>query len=241
MNKYLPRRIDRVFSRMAFDGAEPQKAMMVLDTPAYHSLFDHFLGGAVNTIYPAVGGTGTPARAINSAANKSQLKLTTTTTSADSATQALALVFTGTQGAYAACKLQVDTVANSKIEFGFSDALTQAGGVINVKATPTANATEGAVFCRDTTANTNLDFMTVTGGTPTNTGTSAVAMADATDVTLEVVLQNGKASGYVNGQLVGSGAVATGTALTPWLCVKTRTTTARNLFVEWLYVAGIHM
>lgn len=240
--KFLPRRIDRAIQRAGYSDGDARHALGLVNNPAYQTWFDHFIGATVNAAYPAVGGTGTPARAIVSAANASQMKLTTTTTSGDSATQALALIYRGSNYAYAATKLQIDVITTLKFEFGFADALTGAGGMVNVKATPTANGTNFAVFCFDTNHNTNLDAFACTAGTITNVGTSATALVAATDVTLEVVVENGTSQFFVNGQHVGGGAGPVSTAaLTPWFAVVTRSAAAKNLSAEWVYVTGPHM
>lgn len=236
----FPRRLPRAMRRFASsDGNEHLKTLLTANNPYYQTLYDDFVGAAVNTSkWAAVGGTGTPARAINSAANVSQMKLTTTTASADSCIQASALQWNG-KGTYFFATLQLDVITTAKFEVGLSDSLT-AQGMVNVKATPTANGTNFAVFCLDTTANANVDFMTGNAGTPANNGTWGGTFAAATNINVEVVVENGHAKGYINGQLVGSGPIATTAALTPWFYLKTLTTAARNLSVEAVACVGIN-
>ena len=57
---------------------------------------------------------------------------------------------------------QNSAVTTSKFEFGFADATSVS--VVNVKATPSSNATDYAVIIRDTDHNTSVDLVT-DGGT----------------------------------------------------------------------------
>lgn len=229
---FVPKRLDKAFRRLAISGDDNLKSLLLAGNPYYQALTDDFVGAAVGGQWATQTGTGTPARSTNSAAGVSQMKLTTTTTSGDDCIQAAALQFNATDSYFLAVA-QLDTIASSKFEIGLSDSTTNAGEV-NVKATPTAHGTNFAVFIRDTTANVNLDFMTCNAGTVANKGTAAGTFAAATNYVFEIRVQNGFAAGYVNGALVGSGQVATTSAFTPYFYVKTLTTTARNLSVEYV-------
>lgn len=230
---FVPRRLDKAFRRMAISGDDNLKSLLAhAGNPYYQTIADDFVGAAVNGQWASATGTGTPARSIVSAAGKSQLKLATTTTSGDTIIQGAALQWDA-KDTYFIAVIQLDTIASSKIEVGLSDSVTNAGEV-NVKATPTATGTNFAVFCRDTTDNVNFDFMTCNAGTVANQGTAAGTFAAATNYTVEIRVQNGFVSGYVNGALVGSGTVATTSAFTPYFFVKTLTTAARFMSVEYV-------
>lgn len=66
------------------------------------------------------------------------------------------LTFRGDQGAVIVACLAVDIVTGVKIEMGFTDALADPGAV-NVRATPTFNAVDCALWCFDTDDNGNWE------------------------------------------------------------------------------------
>ena len=239
---YLPRRIDKAFSRLAMP--ESVKAMLVLHgNPEYVSWWDDFVGDSAGTWpadanwgYPATAGTGTEVIALGALANGA-LVLTTGANANDSAGQGVGLHWTGTAGVYFAARAKIDDITNAKFELGMTDSLADDAGAVATKATPTFTATDCAVLVFDTADDTNVTFVS-NGGTTDGNADSAFAVANDTYFVVEVVIQNGVASGYINGQLVGSGNISASNLLTPWLYVETNTTATRTLTVDWALCIG---
>lgn len=242
---WLPRRLDKAFSRLAMP--EYAKALLMMNSPEYAVWSDHFLGSPTGTwpantnwSYPATVGTGTEVIGITNAIGGT-MTLTTGANANDSAGQAVGLNWSGDRGFYFLARVQLDTIANSKIEVGMVAALTGDTGSVNVKATPSFQATIGAncaVFCRDTTEDTALSFLSNGGTTDANADWSGT-FAAATWYWLEVVghgptdTTGDNVTGYVNGTRVGSGNIDGSAALSPFFYVQTLTTATRTLTVDY--------
>mgnify|MGYP001589626636 CR=1 FL=1 len=234
---FLPRRIDKAFSRSAVP--ESVKAMLVLHgNPEYTSYWDDFVGDSAGTWpadanwgYPATAGTGTEVIALG-ALEGGALVLTTGANANDSAGQGVGLHWKGDNGVYFAAKAKIDDITNAKFELGLTDSLADDAGAVATKATPTFTATDCAVLVLDTADDANVTFVS-NGGTSDGNTDSTYTLANDTYFIVEVVVQNDTATGYINGQLVGSGNIEGGNLLTPWLYVETNTTATRTLTVDW--------
>ncbi|MCR4339634.1 MAG: hypothetical protein NUW01_07080 [Gemmatimonadaceae bacterium] len=241
-NNYLPRRIQDAWQRMAVP--ESVKAMLALHgNPAYVSFWDDFVGDSAGTWpasanwgYPATVGVGTETIAI-AAAVGGELTLTTNTSSGDGAGQGVGLHWNGDLNCYFAARLKIDDITSSKFEIGLTDSVADEGGAVDTKSTPTFTATDCAVFVRDTTEDVALTFVT-NGGSSDGNADSAFTVANDTYFIVEIVVSGNVASGYVNGQLAGSGNIEGGNALTPWAFVETLTTAARVLTLDWWLCIG---
>lgn len=240
-DNYLPRRIQDAWQRMAVP--ESVKAMLALHgNPAYVSFWDDFVGDSAGTWpasanwgYPATVGTGTEVIAI-SAAVGGELTLTTAASANDSAGQGVGLHWNGDLNCYFAARLKIDDITNSKFEIGLTDSVADDGAVAT-KATPTFTATDCALFVRDTTDDTNVTFVS-NGGTTDGNADATFTIANDTYFIVEVVVSGNVASGYINGQLVGSGNIEGGNALTPWAYCETLTTATRTLTLDWWLCIG---
>jgi len=117
-------------------------------------------------------------------------------------------------------RFQLDVVTNVAINAGFTDAVSEASGVLPFLISGTTisdTATNGVMFCFDTNQTTKYWYIVNTKA-GTQGGTilaSTYAPAAATDVTLRVALDSsGNAYYFYNGIQVGYKASAT-TAATP--------------------------
>ncbi len=245
---FLPRRMDRAFSRMGAD--ERLKSLLALHgNPEYYSWWDDFIGDSAGTWpasanwgYPATAGTGTEVISLTAAVG-GVLTLETSTSANDSAGQAVGLHWNGDSGFYFAARFKLDTLATSIIEVGLNNAVTGDTGAVNVKSVPSFTSGHCAVFCRDTTDDTNLTFLSNGGTTDANADWTGTFAAD-TYYFVEIVgtgptgTTGDNVSGYINGQLVGSGNIDGSQSLTPWFYVETLTTAARTLSVDYGLCVG---
>jgi hypothetical protein len=134
-------------------------------------------------------------------------------------------------------KFQIDVIANAAIFAGFSDAVSEASGLLPfgiVTATQTDTATNGVGFLRDTRQTAAyFNIVNTNGGTDafTQLGSSYVPVA-ATDLTLRVALStsstNVTARFYWNGTLVGqkANAVSSTTPLIPFFGIRNNNASA---------------
>lgn len=242
---YLPRRYDRAFKKIGSHGsAEHALHAFSLSNPTYCNYFDHFMGQSAGTWpasanwgYPATVGTGTEVIGIKAGSKGGQLSIATGSSQDDSAYQSVGLHWTGTDGFYFIAKFQIDVITTLKFEAGMVDSITT-NGAVATKATPTFNMTTGAVVCFDTTDDTNITFITAAGGVVGANADSAIALAAATNFIVEVVGVGGVASGYINGNYIGGGAITAATALTPYIGVTTRTTAVKTMLVDYMGCTG---
>jgi hypothetical protein len=241
---FLPRRANRAWGRFA-DGSEALKTMLALQgNPGYASFWDDFIGDSAGTWpasanwgYPATVGVNTEVIALAGGLN-GLLTLTTAGSSGDGAGQGVGLHWNGDSGVYFIARAKLDTLATSKFEIGLTDSVADEGGAVDTKATPTFTATDCAVFVRDTTDDTNVTFVTNGGSVADANADWSGTFAADTFYIFEVVVQNNIASGYINGQLVGSGGIEGGNLLTPWAMVETQTAATRTLTLDYWGCTG---
>ena len=245
---FLPRRMDRAFSRFA--GDERLKSLLALQgNPEYYSWFDDFLGdsagiwpASANWGYPATFGTGTEVIS-TTAAIGGVLTLVTGANANDSAGQAVGLHWNGDSGFYFAARLKIDTIASSIIEVGMKGEVTGDTGAVATKATPTFTSADVAAFVRDTTDDINMTFVSNGGAVDGNADWSGTWAAD-TYYFVEIVgtgptgTTGDNVTGYINGQRVGSGNIDGAIALTPYFYVETLTAATRTLSVDYGLCVG---
>lgn len=242
---FLPRRLDQAFKRAGPHGsAEKSLFAASIANPAYCVYWDDFIGqtagtwpASANWGYPATVGTGSEVIGIKAGAVGGQLSIATGGTNGNSAYQSVGLHWNGASGFYYIAKFQIDTITNCKFEAGMVDAITT-DGAVNAKSTPTFNMTTGAVVIFDTSDDTNISFITAAAGVVGANADSAIAFAATTDFIVEIVGVGDSASGYVNGNYIGGGAITGATALTPYIGVTTRTGSARTMLVDYMGAIG---
>lgn len=247
LTRFLPRRLDKAFQRGEFSDGTNNKSLFAasLSNPEYVVYFDDFLGqtagtwpASANWGYPATVGTNT--EVIGIAANNVGGALTCTTagTSGDSAYQYVGRHWNATNGFYFICRFKIDRITNAKFEVGMGDSVTR-DSAIATKATPTFNASDGAWFVFDTTANTNVTFITAKAGVVGSNADSTITLAADTYITVEIVGAGGQVRGYVNGvEAGGTGDITGATALTPGFGCLTRTASTSTLTVDYAGCIG---
>lgn len=246
MATFLPQRLDQAFRKAAFGaGATNLKTLMAasIANPAYVVYFDDFIGQSAGTWpasgnwgYPATVGTNTEVIGIKANAVGGALAITTAATSGDSAYQYVGRHWSGTKGFYFIAKFNMTAITTAKFEIGMGDSVTR-DNAIATKATPTFNATDGAWFVLDTTDDTNVTFITAASGV---VGANAdwAGLVAGTDIVVEIVGAGAQATGFINGQKIGSGAITASTAYTPGAGVVTRTGSTRTMDLDYMGCIG---
>jgi hypothetical protein len=153
---------------------------------------------------------------------------------------AMGLNWRGEQNAVCYARIQLDAVATTKVEFGFTDAVGDAGAV-NSLASNSFTATDAAVWVFDTDDTANFQFAAADGGTAITKIEGGNAFAATTWYTLMVQLEGGRARGLrfnaAGGLVEDTGfqpaAISDDVDLTPWLFVQLRTGTLdRNVSID---------
>ena len=234
---FLPRRLDRAWGRVAYPEALKSLLAMAPGNPAYASFWDDFYGDALDARYAADVGAGTQVVGVTAALGGTMTLTTQGNQATDGAGIGLGLHWSGDRGIYFIARAKLNTLATSKFEIGLSDSAADEGGAVDTKSVPTFTATDCAVFVRDTTDDTNVTFVTNGGSVDAAADWSGTFAAD-TYYTFEIVVQNNVASGYIDGQLVGTGNLEGGNALTPWAFCEQNDTAARTLTVDYWGIVG---
>lgn len=239
MARKLPRNLRSAFSQAQIN-QRARDLLSLSGNPEMIGFYDDHLGTRsgtwpAGTPYAATVGTGTEVIGLTQAVGGT-MTLTTGANSGDSAGQGLGLNWNGDLGTYFIARAKFGTLTDSKFELGLTDAVSD-DGAVDTKATPTFTAADCAVFVRDTTDDVKVTFVS-NGGSVDGAADWSGTFATDTYYIFEIVVQGNTASGYINGQLVGSGNIEGGNALTPWAYVETLTTATRTLTVDYWAVVG---
>src|SRR5512146_433332 len=235
--KFMPRKLQTAFSRLAMP--EAAKAILTLvDNPEYCVWTDDFIGDALDARYASSVGSGTEVVGITAGVNGLLTVATQGNADGDTAGVGLGLHWEGALGVYFAAYVKLNPITNAKFEIGLTDS-TADDGAIDVKATPTFTATDCALFVYDTTDDTNVTFITCANGTVGANVDSTFTLAADTFFWVEIVVQDGQASGYINGQYVGGGAITSTAPLTPWFYAgAVGAATGVTTTCDWLGIIG---
>ncbi len=174
---------------------------------------------------------GTSAALTPTATTSRGLGLVTGTDDNGYAGIALALAYKGDLGLLAEYWLELPAdITTLKVEAGVTDATADAGAV-NVKATPTATATDYGVFVFDTDDDTALAFHSAKAGTIVATeGVDTLSASDKLYMAVRVQGDNVEAYYQANSMRSpvkvavhgGSAGIEGGSALTPWVFAQAR-------------------
>lgn len=197
----------------------------------YDVFEDKFWGDTLHTLYPAAKTNGASAAVTFTADNANGfLELVSGTDLAGYAGQGLGLQFTGDRGILFECIVRTPAaITTMKFEVGLTDTVVDDAGAINVKATPTFNATDCAVIVFDTTDDTNFAAISAKAGVGTATqDITAVVPAVSTTYRIGIRVETDSVSYWINGtQVAGhANAIEGGTKLTPWVFCQARAGTA---------------
>jgi hypothetical protein len=219
--------------------------------PAYGSmLFDDYLGDALDARWS--GAAGTDPQAVAPAINMQvggvvRLVSGDTTVVAESLSSLThGLNYRAQDGeliAQARIKL-VGGIVTQEVFFGFTDVLATTTLELPFSisgTTVTSNATDAVGFLFDTDATTDVwNCLGVKADADaTRAQTTVAPVADAWVVLTLKVDKAGHAKFYIDGTYVGKvdNAVTATAALTPILCVMTRTTATRTVDADYIYTA----
>lgn len=206
---------------------------------------DNFQGDTIHGGYQSTAsGTGAAAAAISTGLVNGQIVLDPGTDDDGRSDLSLGLHYRGDQ--FAVCIVRFrsgDGLGSMKFEMGFTDVVSGTDpGAVNVKATPTFNATDAAVLVLDTDDDANLTLVGVKNGTAATTYDFSTALANDTFYYGVVALRDDRAAGYLldaNGNVLerqpASGymedAITETVLLTPWIFTQNRSASRRRLFV----------
>ena len=226
---------------------------------------DDFLGDTLRTdIYTVANGGGASAASpvITADTLNGVCDFVTGTAGDSTASSELStgLAFRGDRSCVMVALLAVDIITSVKIEVGFTDVATDAGAVA-IKATPTFNATDCALWVLDTNDNTNWEGVAANNGdtSPMATVEAGISPTAATNEWLMVELLRTdsansqcavifrrftEAGQMTYGPEVGSSTAIGGQAdpqgpnsnvlLTPWIYVEARNATSKTLSLDYL-------
>ena len=160
----------------------------------------------------------------------------------------------GDRGAVVVACLTLSSISDVKVEFGFTDALNDAGAVL-VKADSTFTATDCALWVLDTTDNGNWEGLGANNGTTAPMATVEAAISptattfewlmvelletDDTNSECAVVFRRFDAAGLLTFEEIGGGIEETNAGpnsnvlLTPWLYVEALTSSSINMDVDY--------
>ena len=246
IEKYLSRwRAIQIFGRN--DRNLPYHEHLSYD---FSKQFDDFNGPVIDTNKWTVnngGGASAASPAIDVGLVNGAIKMVTGTAGDSTASSTLAggRHFRGDQNAIIQARVKIETVITSvKVEIGFRDAITN-GAIVNVKATPTFTATDGACWILDTNENANWDGLGVANAvvaTSLKPANTSVNLAASTYGTFQVALVDGVAyfSAFdVDGKRIygptGVAAAVTKTVLlSPHIYIEARNGTSKTLNVDYV-------
>lgn len=171
------------------------------------------------------------------------VRLQTDATTSDRVSMAHELNWYGERNAIFECRFKIDAITNVNLFFGFSDAKAEASQLLPMSlsgTTWTTTATDAVGFVFDTAATTDVLYgMGVANGTDATAVQSTSAPVAATYMKLRIELFDGSAAFYIDDVIVGgsTGFLTSTVALTPLIGVQNRTTAARLLDIDYVYLA----
>ena len=233
---YLPRNYLRSFRRAA-NASDAVRNMMLLAHPGYATIFDNFLGDAINATYETAKTNGTSA-AVTVAG--SQLVMTTGTDDNGYAGLGPWVGWKGDNGIYFESAQSVSSIATGvKFEVGLTDSAQDAGAVAT-KATPTGTADDFCVLVLDTDDNAEWDIISeLDNGGPVANHENVFTAVGGVVFRTEFVMQNDLVAVFINGQNVGGGSCQGGDLMTPWWFTQARAgTDSRTGNVEYVFCTG---
>lgn len=224
---------DGILNRIGYGPyAGDQSAIYSRLAAEYQFIDEHFHGAAINGTHASAVTNGTSAARTFTAGN-GYLLLVTGTSDDGYAGSPYSLSFNGDRGILLDFYLKTPAaVTTLKFEAGLTDALSGDVGAVNVKATPTANATDFAVMVFDTDDDVNLACVSAKAGTVVATQDithGAIAAATMYHGAIRVSGDNVEFWWGIAGQAfkrvashVNNAGIEGGSALTPWFFAQAR-------------------
>ena len=213
--------------------------------------FDDFLGDALNAQYSISAGVDAQAVApAISVANKGIVRLTTgnagTGALTDGSSLTQELVWKASNGGLVMeANVTLSSAANIVVNVGFTDAKADNTLEIPIEvsgtSTLTTNASDAVVFAYDTNTTTdNWKCVGVSSNTDATVASSGITPVASTYQKLRIEVDtSGNADFFIDGSKVCTvaSAVSTATTLTPIVVATARTTTSKNVDVDYLFIA----
>ena len=204
---------------------------------------DSFQGDTLHGGYQSTAsGAGSAAAAIVEGTVGGIVRLVTGTADAGRSDLSLGLHYRGNLNAVVAVRIQVDVITSLKIEVGFTDVVSGTdAGAVDLKATPSFNATNCALWILDTNDNAYWEGVAAQAGAAATTVEAAISPTAAEWEWLIVALKD-TAAKYI--RLNGDGeksyesdwqtsAMTAATNLTPWVFAQARTGSAsKNVDID---------
>ena len=223
---------------------------------------DLFRGGAAPGVYQstASGTSSATAALVTTGADRENgcVLLDAGSDNAGRSDLSLGMHYQANRNCVIAVRLKMSAITSVKVEIGFTDVLSGTdAGALNVKATPTFNATDCAVWSIDTNDNTNWEGVAAATGdtTPATTVEAAISPTADTFEWMIVALReydstnNLAAAKYIRADANGgvtfesawqtataTGAISSNVLLTPWVFVQNRSGTQRTCTIDRLIV-----
>lgn len=157
----------------------------------------------------------------------------------------LGLHYRGDLNATILWRASISAITSVKFEFGLTDVVSGTdAGAVNVKATPSFNATDCVVLAFDRDDDANLTLLGNANGTAATAIDFSTTLAAATYYYFGVTLRDGRAKGILldaNGNKIEEtnwmeSAVTSTVLLTPWAFVQNRSAAQRTATIDYLLV-----
>lgn len=214
-------------------------------------LYDDFTGDALASNWNGIAGTSATVPAILANSTNGRVRLAMgNNASADMAANGSQLTadtnwLPSQGGLIFEARLVIDTATSIALFIGFTDQATslEMPFTLGASDTLTSNATDGVGFLFDTAADTdNIWLVGVAADADATKQNSALAFASGVFRTVRVEVSSaGAATFYIDGVAVGTAmtaATSTGVRLTPVVAGFSRSASARNVDVDFIYVGS---
>jgi len=224
-------------------GSRAERDFLELRSMTVSGWEDDFQGDTLNGLYQSTAsGTAAAAAAISTGVVNGAILLDAGTDNAGRSDLSSGLHYQAQLNPIYIARFSINTLTTRKFEIGFTDVISGTdAGAVNVKATPTFNATDGVFLVFDTDDDAVLTLAGVKAGTAATVADFATALVADTYYYFGVALfgdDNAKgflldANGYFLEEETIEDAVTADTLLTPWLFIQNRAANAGSMTVDW--------
>lgn len=158
--------VDRRVSKYLRTGKGFKLDRILQASPHIVDWHDDFLGDQLDAKYTPTSAGTSGALAIVAGTLNGIVRFDAGTDDNGTAYLTTGLAYKGDRNCTISARLKMDDITDNKFEFGFTDALADANGAVNTLSTPTAHATDAAVWVLDSDdlSNGKLQAFGVRGG-----------------------------------------------------------------------------
>lgn len=224
-------------------GSRAERDFLELGAFNISGLEDDFQGDTLSGTYQSTAsGTAAAAAAISTGVVNGAILLDAGTDDNGRSDLSVGLHYQAQLNPIYIARFKVPVITTRKFEVGFTDVISGTdAGAVDVKATPTFNATNGVFLVFDTDDDAVLTLVGVKAGTAATVADFATELDADTYYYFGVALfgdDNAKgflldANGYFLEEETIEDAVTADTLLTPWLFVQNRAANAGSMTVDW--------